>query len=255
MGVLEGKTALVTGASRGVGAAIAKSLAGEGAAVVVNYLKSEGRAEDIASGIRDNGGDALPFRADITDEAAVHEMVRAAEDAFGAVDILVNNALPDYSFDPVSRKDFAHVGWDDYLQQLGALRGALYCSQAVVPGMIGEGGGRIVSILSNLINNPVVAYHDYTTAKSSFLGFSRNLAAELGPHNITVNMIAGGLIDETDASAATTQEVRDIVAGSTPLRRLGTPEDLGRAVLMFASPWADFVTGQYITCDGGLVMP
>ena len=255
MAVLEGKVALVTGASRGVGAAIAKSLAGEGAAVVVNYLKSEGRAEEVARDIRGSGGEAFPYRADITDEAAVCEMVRTAEGAFGAVDILVNNALPDYSFDPVERKDFAGVKWDDYLQQLAALRGALYCSQAVVPGMIGKGGGRIVSILSNLINNPVVAYHDYTTAKSSFLGFSRNLAAELGPHNITVNMIAGGLIDETDASAATTQEVRDIVAGSTPLRRLGTPEDLGRAVLMFASPWAGFVTGQYITCDGGLVMP
>ncbi len=255
MGVLEGKVALVTGASRGVGAAISKSLAEEGAAVVVNYLKSERRAEEVARGIRGGGGEVLPYRADITDEAAVREMVRAAEGAFGAVDILVNNALPDYSFDPVERKDFATVEWGDYLQQLGALRGALYCSQAVVPGMIGKGGGRIVSILSNLINNPVVAYHDYTTAKSSFLGFSRNLAAELGPHNITVNMIAGGLIDETDASAATTQEVRDIVAGSTPLRRLGTPEDLGCAVLMFASPWAGFVTGQYITCDGGLVMP
>jgi len=255
MGVLEGKVALVTGASRGVGAAIARSLAEEGAAVVVNYLKSEGRAEEVARDIRGGGGEAFPYRADITDEAAVREMVRAVEDAFGAVDILVNNALPDYSFDPVERKDFAGVEWGDYLQQLGALRGALYCSQAVVPGMIGKGGGRIVSILSNLINNPVVAYHDYTTAKSSFLGFSRNLAAELGPHNITVNMIAGGLIDETDASAATTQEVRDIVAGSTPLRRLGTPEDLGRAVLMFASPWAGFVTSQYITCDGGLVMP
>ena len=255
MGALEGKVALVTGASRGVGASIARSLAGEGAAVVVNYLKSEGRAEEVASDIREGGGEALPFRADITNEAAVREMVRTAEETFGAVDILVNNALPDYSFDPVSRKDFAHVGWNDYLQQLDALRGALYCSQAVVPGMIGKGGGRIVSILSNLINNPVVAYHDYTTAKSAFLGFSRNLAADLGPHNITVNMIAGGLIDETDASAATTQEVRDIVAGSTPLRRLGTPEDLGHAVLIFVSPWASFVTGQYITCDGGLVMP
>ena len=111
-----------------------------------------------------------------------------------------------------------------------------------------------MSILSNLINNPVVPYHDYTTAKSALLGFSRNLAAELGPHNITVNMVAGGLIDETDASAPTTEEVRRLVASSTPLRRLGTPEDLARAVLMFASPWSGFVTGQYITCDGGLVM-
>src|SRR5215204_157358 len=188
------------------------------------------------------GGEALAYRAGITDEAAVGQVVRAAADAFGAVDVLVNilvkNALPDLKFYTVARRDLAHLGWDYYLQQLGAARGALYCAKAVVAGMVEKGGGRIVSILSNLINNPVVAYHDYTTAKSAFLGFSRNLAAELGPHNITVNMIAGGLVDETDASAATNEEVRNIVAGSTPLRRLGTPEDLGRAVLMFASPWA-----------------
>ena len=255
MGVLEGKVALVTGGSRGVGAAIAKSLAQEGAAVVVNYLKSADKAGEVARSIRDGGGKAPPYGADITDEEAVRGLFRATAETFGPVDILVNNALPDYRFDPTSRKDLASVGWEDYLQQLGALRGALYCSQTVVPGMVEKGGGKIISILSNLINNPVVAYHDYTTAKSAFLGFSRNLASELGPHNITVNMIAGGLIDETDASAATTEEVRQLVAGSTPLRRLGTPEDLGRAVLMFASPWADFVTGQYITCDGGLVMP
>ena len=254
MGVLEGKVALVTGGSRGVGAAIAKSLAREGAAVVVNYLKSADRAEEVTRSIQGTGGRAMPYGADITDEGAVRGMVRAAAEAFGPVDVLVNNALPDYTFDPTTRKDFASVGWEDYLQQLGALRGALHCSQAVVPGMAEKGEGRIVSILSNLINNPVVPYHDYTTAKSAFLGFSRNLASELGPHNITVNMIAGGLIDETDASAATTEEVRGLVAGSTPLRRLGTPEDLGDAVLMFASPWARFVTGQYITCDGGLVM-
>lgn len=255
MGVLEGKVALVTGASRGVGAAIARTLAGEGAAVIVNYLRSEESAEEVVGDIRRSSGKAIPHRADITDEEAVHEMVRAATDAFGAVDILVNNALPDYRFDPVARKDLAHIRWEDYLHQLGALQGALYCSQAVAPGMAESGGGKIISILSNLINNPVVAYHDYTTAKSAFLGFSRNLASELGPHNITVNMIAGGLVDETDASAPTTEEVRAIVKSSTPLRRLGTPEDLARAVLMFASRWSDFVTGQYITCDGGLVMP
>ncbi len=255
MGVLEGKVALVTGGSRGVGAAICEVLAREGAAVVVNYLKSADKAEGVARRIRDRGGAALAYGADITDEEAVRDMVRAAAEALGPVDILVNNALPDYRFDPVSRKDFASIGWGDYLQQLDALKGALCCCQAVVPGMIEGGGGKIVSILSNLINNPVVAYHDYTTAKSAFVGFSRNLASELGPHGVTVNMVAGGLVDETDASAPTTEEVRNIVASSTPLRRLATPEDLGLAVLMFASPWSRFVTGQYITCDGGLVMP
>ncbi|CAA9518347.1 MAG: 3-oxoacyl-[acyl-carrier protein] reductase [uncultured Rubrobacteraceae bacterium] len=254
MSVLEGRVALVTGASRGVGAAIANVLADEGAAVVVNYLRSEGLAEEVAGSIRGRGGRAFAHRADITGEAAVNEMVETATETLGPVDILVNNALPDYRFDPVARQNFASIRWEDYLQQLDALRGALYCSQAVVPGMIRKGGGRIISILSNLINNPVVPYHDYTTAKGALLGFSRNLAAEVGPHNITVNMVAGGLIDETDASAPTTEEVRRLVAGSTPLRRLGTPEDLARAVLMFASPWSGFVTGQYITCDGGLVM-
>ena len=254
MSVLVGRVALVTGASRGVGAAIANVLADEGAAVVVNYLKSGERAEAVAGGIRGRGGSAFAHQADVTDESAVKGMVERAAGEFGPVDVLVNNALPDYRFDPAGRKDFRSVGWEDFQQQLGGLRGALNCSQAVVPGMVEGGGGRILSILSNLINNPVVPYHDYTTAKSALLGFSRNLAAELGPHNITVNMVAGGLVDETDASAPTTEEVRQLVANSTPLRRLGTPEDLARAVLMFASPWSDFVTGQYITCDGGLVM-
>lgn len=255
MSLLQGKVALVTGASRGVGAAIARSLAGEGAAVVVNYFRSPEKAAEVVESIRREGGQAISYGADMTNETAVHEMVEAAAGVFGTVDVLVNNALPSYKFDPAGRHDFGSIRWDDYLQQLGALQGALYCSQAVVPGMAEKGGGRIINILSNLINNPVVAYHDYTTAKSAMLGFSRNLAAEFGADGITVNMIAGGLIAGTDASAPTSEEVRNLVSASTPMRRLGTPEDVGRAVLMFASPWADFVTGQYITCDGGLVMP
>jgi 3-oxoacyl-[acyl-carrier protein] reductase len=158
------------------------------------------------------GGEALAYRAGITDEAAVGQVVRAAADAFGAVDVLVNilvkNALPDLKFYTVARRDLAHLGWDYYLQQLGAARSALYCAKAVVAGMVEKGGGRIVSVLSNLTNNPVVAYHDYTSAKSAFLGFSRNLTAALGPHGLSVNTVAGGLGDETDASVATIKEVR-----------------------------------------------
>src|SRR5215212_4184209 len=113
------------------------------------------------------GGEDLAYPAGITDEAAVCQVVRAAADAFGAVDVLVNilvkNALPDLKFYTVARRDLAHLGWDYYLQQLGASRGALYCAKAVVAGMVEKGGGRIVSVVSNLINNPVVAYHDYTS--------------------------------------------------------------------------------------------
>jgi 3-oxoacyl-[acyl-carrier protein] reductase len=167
------------------------------------------------------GDEDLAYRAGITDEAAVCQVVRAAADAFGAVDVLVNilvkNALPDLKFYTVARRDLAHLGWDYYLQQLGTSRGALYCAKAVVAGMVEKGGGRIVSVVSNLINNPVVAYHDYTSAKSAFLGFSRNLTAALGPHDLTVNTVAGGLGDETDASVATIKEVRNIVASSARL--------------------------------------
>lgn len=254
MGQLEGRVALVTGASRGIGAAIAKCLAREGANVIVNYRQSAGLAEQVAEEIRSAGGEARAVRADVTEERQVREMSETAS-SIGGADILVNNALPDYRFDPQTRKSLGEIGWDDYLQQLGGLKGALLCSQALAPQMAEKGGGSMVNILSNLVNNPVVAYHDYTTAKSALLGFSRNLASELGPQNITVNMVAGGLVEETDASAPTPAEVRDLVRASTPLGRLASPEDIGRAVLMFASPWAGFVTGQYITCDGGLVMP
>ena len=143
MGILEGKVAVVPCARRGVGAAIVRSLAEAGAAEVVTYLKSESCAEEVVRDIRKSGGDALAYCADVTDEAAGGEVVRAAADAFGAVDVLVNNALPDYRFGLVARKDLEHIGWDDYLQQLGALRGALYCAQAVVLGMVENGGGRI----------------------------------------------------------------------------------------------------------------
>ena len=175
------------------------------------------------------GGEDLAYPAGITDEAAVCQVVRAAADAFGAVDVLVNilvkNALPDLKFYTVARRDLAHLGWY-YLQQLGAARGALYCAKAVVAGMV-EKGGRIVSVVSNLINNPVVAYHDYTSAKSAFLGFSRNLTAALGPHDLTVNTVAGGLGDETDASVATIKEVRNIVASSARLGVSAPPKTLG----------------------------
>src|SRR5215217_4638855 len=169
MGVLDGKVTLVAVARRGVGVAIARSLAEECAAVIVNYLKSERCAEEVARDIRKRGGEDLAYPAGITDEAAVCQVVRAAADAFGAVDVLVNilvkNALPDLKFYTVARRDLAHLGWDYYLQQLGTSRGALYCAKAVVAGMVEKGGGRIVSVLSNLTNSPVVAYHDYTSAK------------------------------------------------------------------------------------------
>jgi 3-oxoacyl-[acyl-carrier protein] reductase len=252
---LDGQVAIVTGASRGLGAAIAKALAHEKAAVVVNYWESEEKAKEVVRGITGQGGRAILLKADVRDWDEVKSMAEKAESHFGKVDILVNSALYHYSFDPVRRKTFETIIWQDYQDQLdGTLKGAFHCCKALVPGMIKRKRGKIINILSNLVNNPVVAYHDYTTAKAAMVGFSRNLAAELGPQGIRVNMIAPGLTLPTDAAKATTEEVKALVASITPLRKVGSVEEVARVVALFASPDMDWVTGSYTTADGGLVM-
>lgn len=245
---------LVTGASRGLGAAIARAFGREGARVVVNYFQSEGRAQAVAADIGDR---ALPLQADVRDEEAIRHMVSAAADHFGApVTTVVSNALVgDYRFDPEERPTAETATWADYEAQLeGSVRAALHLIQACRRGMEAEEFGRFIAIGSNLVQDPVVPYHDYTTGKAALLGFVRNMAQELGPSGITVNMVSGGLIDETDASAATPGAVFDTIRSSTPLRDVTTPEDVADATLFFASPWARAVTGQNLIVDGGLVM-
>ena len=254
--LLENRVALVTGASRGIGAAIARELAAQGAAVGVNYFQSAEAARELVRSIEEAGGRALALRADVRDGAAITRITDELADHFGGLDVLVNNALHNYRFDPVANKPFPQLEWADFQDQIdGTLKAAYHTCQAALPHFRARGGGRIVNILTNLITLPVVQYHSYTTAKSAMLGFSRNLAAELGPEGITVNMIGGGLIMTTAASEPTTPEVQEIVRGGTPLRRLGTPEDMGRAVVALASDLLGFATGQYVAVDGGLTMP
>ena len=252
---LKGQVALVTGASRGLGAAIAEALAREKAAVIVNYWRSEGKAKEVVHRIGEQGGESIMLQADVRNWEEVKRMVGEAERHFGKINILVNSALYNYSFDPVRRKTFESITWQDYQDQIdGTLKGAFHCCKAVIPGMIKRKRGKIINLLSNLVNNPVVAYHDYTTAKAAMVGFSRNLAAELGPMGIRVNMIAPGLTLPTDASSATTEEVKNLVASITPLRKVGSVEEVAKVVALFASPDMDWVTGSYTTADGGLVM-
>lgn len=254
--LLEGKVALVTGASRGIGAAIARELAAHGAAVGVNYYRSEEAASEVVRSIEAAGGRAMALGADVRHGDAVRRATDRLADAFGGVDVLVNNALHNYRFDPVANRPFERMEWTEYQEQIdGTLRAAYHTCQAVLPHFRRRGGGRVVNILTNLITLPVVQYHAYTTAKSAMLGFSRNLAAELGPEGIAVNMVAGGLIMTTAASEPTTPEVQEIVRGSTPLRRLGEPADIARAVVALASELMGFATGQYVAVDGGLTMP
>jgi 3-oxoacyl-[acyl-carrier protein] reductase len=253
---LKDKVVLVTGASRGVGAAIARELGSEGASVCVNYFRSTDLAEQVVDSIKAAGGRAFSHRADITDREVVEAMVRATIDRFGQLDAIVNNALPAYAFNPsVSSTRIETVEWDQFENQFeGAVKGVFNTTRAALPHMRARGYGKIVNIATNLIYNPVVTYYDYTTAKAALLGLTRNLAAELGPHGIRVNLVAGGLLHVTDASGVTTDEVFKTVAQSSPLRRVVTVEEFARAVLFFISDWSDPVTGQSIAFDAGLTM-
>ncbi|SEN70078.1 3-oxoacyl-[acyl-carrier protein] reductase [Loktanella fryxellensis] len=245
------QTVLVTGAGRGLGAAIATAFAREGAAVVINYRHSQSAAQALATRLGDR---AVALRADVTDPGAVAAMIAEATDRLGPITTVVHSALADYSFNGDARQTLATLSHADMAaQHATAVLGALNVIQATVPAMAAAQFGRIITIGTNLVQNPVVPYHDYTSAKAALLGLTRTSAAELGPKGITVNMVSGGLLRTTDASAATPQVVFDLIAGNTPLRSVTTPAEVADATLFFASPWARAVTGQNLIVDGGLV--
>jgi len=249
------KVVIVTGASRGIGAAIARAFAGEGAAVVVNYLQNDAAAEQVVASCKSLGGDALAIRADVTSEAAIHGLVDRVMGEFGKIDVLVNNAFKPYVFDPDARKLFWESDWQDYKAQIdGALFSTYHLCKAVLPAMKQRTGGSIVNIASDLVARPTIPYHEYTTAKAALVGFSRNLAVELGPLGIRVNCVAPGLVYPTDASRGTKEDVKDMLIAQTPLRRIARPEDVAGPVLFLASDWSRFMTGQTLYVDGGLVM-
>lgn len=242
---------LVTGGARGVGAAAVRAFAREGARVVINWRASGDAATALAAEIGDR---AVAIQADVADRAAVDALVAQAQARFGGpITTVVNNAL-DYSFNGDARARMADIGWDEMQRQFSTVvRGALNVIQATAPGMKAAGFGRVVNIGTNLFQNPVVPYHDYTAAKAALLSLTRTAAGDLGPDGITVNMVSGGLLRTTDASAATPEAVFDLIAGMTPLRSVTTPQEFADAVLFFASPWSRAVTGQNLVVDGGLV--
>ncbi|OZC85649.1 3-oxoacyl-ACP reductase [Rhodococcus sp. 06-418-5] len=249
---LDEQTVLVTGGGRGLGAAIVAAFAGQGARVVIDYRNSKDAAEALADRLGEN---AIAVQGDVTDESAVAALFGTAREHFGTpITTVVNNALADFSFDGDARPKADTITWERFDAQLrGSVRAALLTTQAALPGMREAGFGRIVNVGTNLFQNPVVPYHDYTASKAALLSLTRTLAADLGADNITVNMVSGGLLRTTDASAATPAEVFDFIAASTPLQRVTTPEEFADALLFFASPWARSVTGQNLVVDGGLV--
>jgi 3-oxoacyl-[acyl-carrier protein] reductase len=248
---LSEQVVIVTGAGRGLGSAIAAAFAREGARVAINYRNSRAGAEALAAQL---GARAMAVQADVRIAADVQRMVAEVTEAMGAPTTIIHNALADFVFNGDARKKLSEIGWADFdAHAQTGLRGALNLIQAVRPAMAHSGFGRIVHIGTNLFQNPVVPYHDYTAIKASLLALTRTAAAELGPDGITVNMVSGGLLRTTDASAATPDAVFDFIAQNTPLRSVTTPEELADTTLFFASPWGRSVTGQNLVVDGGLV--
>lgn len=249
---LDQQLVLVTGAARGLGEHLVHAFLREGAKVVINYHKSAAAAKTLANEAPEQ---LLAIQADITDSAAVQAMFAQAREHFGMpVTTVINNALPDFSFNGDARPKVEQLSMADLNQQFtGVVGGALNTTQAALAGMREACFGRIINIGTNLFQNPVVPYHDYTASKAALLSLTRTLSHDLGPDNITVNMVSGGLLRTTDASAATPEAVFDYIAANTPLRRVTTPAEFADAILFFASPWARSVTGQNLIVDGGLV--
>jgi len=250
-----GQVVLVTGSSRGIGAAIARAFAAEQALVAVNYLRNAEAAGQVVQQCRDAGGDAFAVQADVTQPQQAAALVERVIEEAGRLDVLVNNAFHPYAFDPEQRTAFAEISWADYQAQFdGSVGAAYHVCKAALPHFRRRAQGSIVNIASDLVEQPVVPYHDYTTAKSALVGFSRNLASELGPLGVRVNCVAPGLVHPTTGSAGTRAQFREGLMAATPLRRLARPEDVAGPVLFLASPWSSFMTGQVLLVDGGLVM-
>lgn len=249
---LNDQLVLITGAARGLGEHLTRAFLREGAKVIINYHNSAEAAHALAAKSREQ---ALAIQADVADRTAVDAMFAKAHEHFGRpVTTVINNALPHFSFNGDARPHAAELTMKNMNQQFnGVVGGALNTTQAAAPGMREAGFGRVINIGTNLFQNPVVPYHDYTASKAALLSLTRTLSQDLGPDNITVNMVSGGLLRTTDASAATPEAVFDFIAANTPLRRVTTPAEFADAILFFASPWARAVTGQNLIVDGGLV--
>jgi len=250
---LEGKTALVTGAARGIGRAIALGLAREGAAVGINFRERAEPAESLAGEIRNAGGKALPVAADIADTRAVRVMVEKIERELGAIEILVNNA------GVFRRGDLADF---DYREMEGMRRtnvdGLVNATRAVVPGMQARGFGRIVNLTSIAAHGTAMAGTTfYAATKAAVSVLTRRFAMELGAHGITVNAVAPGfIVTEMVTAGRTPEEVTAAtsqIAAKAMVRRVGSPEDIAHAVAFLVSPESGFITGQILTVDGGRI--
>jgi NAD(P)-dependent dehydrogenase (short-subunit alcohol dehydrogenase family) len=243
---LSGKVALVTGGARDVGREIARTLAREGAAVAVNYRGSKAEADAIVAELRNNGGKAIGYQADITDLDAARSMVDAVVRDFGRVDILVNNA----GF--VQRQRFLETTPAEWRSQIDVgLYGVIHCCHAVVPHMVRQKSGRIVNLAGDSARVGEAGLSITAASRGGVISLTKSLAKELGRDGITVNLVALGFIETAHSEPEWLAANRDKIVRMYPLRRLGKPNDVAPAVVFLASDAASWITGQVLSVSGG----
>jgi len=248
LNMLDGKVALVTGGSRGIGRAIALQLATQGAKVAVNYAGNEAKALEVVDEIKAKGIEAIAIQADVSNADSVAKMVKEVITTFGSLDILVNNA-------GITRDNLImrmkEDEWDDVINT--NLKGVFNCTKAVTRQMMKQRSGRIINIASivGVSGNPGQA--NYVAAKAGVIGLTKTTAKELASRNINVNAVAPGFIT-TDMTDKLTDEMKTEMLKQIPLGRLGEPKDIAAIVTFLASEQGDYLTGQTIHVDGGMVM-
>jgi 3-oxoacyl-[acyl-carrier protein] reductase len=246
---LASQVALVTGGSRGIGRAVTVALAAQGCRVVFCYRSDQAAAEDVCQTATAAGGSVAAWRADVSDRAAVDQMVAGVLADYGRIDILVNNAG---AFLRTPVLEMSDGEWDHVLRT--NLYGAFYCARAVLPAMIAAQTGVIINIASIAGQRGSAFHAHYAAAKGGLIAFTRSLAREVIQHNIRVNAVAPGRIETALLLEQTSEQVRARWLNDTPIRRLGTPDEVAAAVIFLASPESSYIVGETLAINGGLLM-